>query len=249
MIPLAVKSGQMATGSDSIARAVPNNTAGPFRDFQPSLLVADQRRPSRLCQFFVQQRVPGRYNAPNFLYILPMIQGKISGTPAATGKELQVNPGGQTVYDPVTNITWLANANLAATNTFGLPACKDPTTPARCVNLDGAMTWDSAYQFVLNMNTYNGAGYIGLTRWELPPVDQSCDTAYLCADVGSGNPLGELFYGQLGLGSGMPVVAAPATAVGPFILNPAVQRGNVGHALAYAPKGQVTSGGRSHSNS
>ncbi len=77
-----------------------------------------------------------------------MIQAKISGTPAATGNGLQVNPGGQTVYDPMTNITWLANANLAATATFGLPPCEDPTTPTICVGQDGAMTFDSANQFM-----------------------------------------------------------------------------------------------------
>src|SRR5208282_1947188 len=108
----------------------------------------------------------GANTAPNYLYALPMIPGKIAGTPPATGTGLQVNPGGQTVYDPVTNVTWSANANLAATNTFGLPACKDQTSPHLCVNQDGAMNFDSATQFVANMNA--GTGYLGQTNWELP---------------------------------------------------------------------------------
>jgi hypothetical protein len=65
----------------------------------------------------------------------------------ATGNGLQVNPGAQTVYDPVTNITWLANANLAATNTFGLLTCKDPTTPALCVAPDGARRSPSTFPY------------------------------------------------------------------------------------------------------
>jgi hypothetical protein len=89
-----------------------------------------------------------------------MTQGKISGTPPATGTALEVNPGGQTVYDPVTNVTWSANANLAATNTFGLLSCTDQKSPTICVNQDGAMTWNSASQFATNMNTYNGTGYL-----------------------------------------------------------------------------------------
>jgi hypothetical protein len=82
----------------------------------------------------------GANTVPNFIYVLPVIQGKISGTPPAAGAGLEVNPGGQTVYDPVTNVTWLANANSAAANTFGLPLCKSPTSPAICVNQDGAMS-------------------------------------------------------------------------------------------------------------
>jgi hypothetical protein len=135
----------------------------------------------------------------NFLYTLPMIPGK-----------LPTNPGGQTVYDPVTNVTWLASANLAATNTFGLPPCTSPTSPALCVNPDGAMTLASANQFITNMNS--GTGYLGQTNWELPPM-ASC-TGYNCASAS--NPLVELFYGPLGLSGGTPVVATPDIAVGPF---------------------------------
>jgi hypothetical protein len=55
-------------------------------------------------------------------------------TSPAVGNALEVNPGGQTVYDPVANVTWLANANVAATNTFGLPPCKAQGNPKLCVN-------------------------------------------------------------------------------------------------------------------
>jgi hypothetical protein len=144
------------------------------------------------------------------LYVLPMIPGKLPGTPPATGNGLQVNPGGQTVYDPVTNITWLANANIAAANTFGLPTCTDPTTPAICVALDGGMTFASAPQFIANMNS---AGYLGRTDWQLPPIGSGCP-GYNCA--GNQNPMGNLFYNQLGFSQGMTVVTAPNIAVGPF---------------------------------
>jgi uncharacterized protein (TIGR03437 family) len=204
---------------------IPNNTAGPFSNFQPYLYwsqtigggAADACKSSpRGCgnaTFSFNTGFQGANTAPNYLYVLPMIQGKIAGAPPATGLGLQVNPDKQTVYDPVTNVTWSANANLAATNTFGLAPCKDQANPKPCVNQDGAMNLDSANQFVTNMNTYNGAGYLGQTHWELPTVDPSCPN-YNCG--GDKNPMGELFYDQLGLSRGMPVVATPNIAVGPF---------------------------------
>ena len=192
---------------------IPHNTAGPFSNFQPYLYWSQSPGQGGNATLSFNSGFQGANTVDNFLYTLPMIPGKISGTPPATGNGLEVNPGGQTVYDPVTNVTWLADANLAATSTFGLPPCNNPTSPALCVNQDGAMTLASANQFIANMNSYNGSGYLGQTSWELPPIDQSC-TGYKCADAG--NPMAELFYDQLGLSAGTPVAATPDVAAGPF---------------------------------
>ena len=62
-----------------------------------------------------------------------------------------------------------------------------------------------------------GAGYLGYTNWELPPMDPSCNVAYYCTPTS--NPFGELFYNQLGLSPGAPVVATPDIAVGPYAGN------------------------------
>jgi len=192
---------------------IPNSTTGPFSGFQPYLYWSQSSLGSSgYASFSFNNGFHGANTAPNFLYVLPMIPGKIPGTPAATGNGLQVNPGGETVYDPVADVTWPANANLAATNTFGLPACQTPTSPATCVDQDGAMTWDLAVQFVKNMNS---AGYLGQTNWQLPSIDPSC-SGYNCTSGGA-SPMGELFYGQLGLSRGMPVVAAPGIVVGSFL--------------------------------
>ena len=110
-----------------------------------------------------------------------MIQGKIPGTPPAVGMGLQVNPGGQTVYDPMTNITWLANANLGATNTFGLPPCQAYNKPKPCVAADGAMNNGSAGQFVANMNS---AAYLAQTNWQLPFWNPPCQE-YNCNGAGN----------------------------------------------------------------
>jgi len=194
---------------------IPGNMVGPFSNFQPYLYWSQSGAPSSggNSTFSFATGWQGANTLPNFLYALPMFPGKLSGTPPASGNGLQVNPGGQTIFDPVTNITWLANANLAATNTFGLQTCTDPTTPAICVAPDGAMTFASAAQFVANLNTFGGAGYLGRTDWQLPTIDSNCP-GYSCA--GKQNPMGNLFYDQLGFSQGATVVTAPNIAVGPF---------------------------------
>jgi uncharacterized protein (TIGR03437 family) len=193
---------------------IPNSQVGPFNNLQPYFYWS-QSADGGLGQsvFSFGAGSQGGNTADNFQYALPMITGKIAGTPAASGMGLQVNPGGQTVYDPIGDVTWLANANLAATNTFGLPICTRPTISSICAAQDGSMNLASATQFIANMNAYNGGGYLGQTNWELPPSNASCPK-YNCDDLG--NPMGILFYDQFGLSAGMPAVATPDVAVGPF---------------------------------
>ena len=59
------------------------------------------------------------------------------------GAALLPSPDGVTVYDTVNNVSWLADANLAATNRFGLPLCTGPGTQT-CVNASGSMRYDAA---------------------------------------------------------------------------------------------------------
>jgi hypothetical protein len=191
---------------------IPANTAGPFGNLQPHLYWSQTSAGASQgnATFSFATGWQGANTLPNLLYVWPMIQGKISGTPPATGSSLQVNPDKQTVYDPLIKITWLTNANLAATNTFGLARCTDPATPAICVAQDGAMTYDSANQFIANMNS---VAYLGQKTWQLPSVDTACPN-FNCD--GSQNPMGNLFYDQLGFSQGMSAVAVPNIPVGPF---------------------------------
>ncbi len=186
------------------------NTVGPFSNLQPYLYWSQTVAPTGgNATFSFATGWQGANTLPNFLYALPMIPGKLAGTPAANGSGLQVNPGSQTVYDPITDITWLADANLAASNRLGLPVCADPLTPALCVAADGAMTFASTTQFLANMNA---AAYLGQTHWQLPAIDAGCP-GYNCS--GAQNPMGNLFYTQLGFVRGG-TVAMPQVAVGPF---------------------------------
>jgi hypothetical protein len=71
----------------------------------------------------------------------------------------------------------------------------------------------SANQFILNMNSYQGTGYLGQSNWQLPLSLASCPT-YGCDD--SRNPMGILYYIQLGLAVNTPVVPTVNLAAGPF---------------------------------
>jgi len=197
---------------------IPDSGVGPFSNFQPYFYWSqsnggDPSAPNNIPVFSFNSGSQGGATTGNFMYVLPMITGETLGTPIPGGSNLHVNPDGKTVYDPETNVAWLANANLAATEKFGLP-CGVPSVSTICIGRDGAMNWPSANQFILNMNAYdNGAGYLGQTNWQLPPVAPSCPM-FGCG--GDPNPMGNLYYDQLKFSAGDPVVATPDIAVGPF---------------------------------
>jgi len=191
---------------------IPHTRAGPFSNFQPYLYwsaSSNSTHPQNTngyASFSFNSGFQGANVSQNHLYVLPMLQGRLPGTPAAVGNGLQVNPGGQTIYDPVANVTWLADANLAATKTFGVTD----------INADGSMQHTTAVQWV---NAMNAAGYLGQKHWELPPTrvpDQKCSVKRASGYDCTGSPLGELFYDQMKLRPGESVVATPDTPVGPF---------------------------------
>jgi hypothetical protein len=198
---------------------IPFDIVWPFINFQPGLYWSNT--PSGvnngIAVFSFATGAQGGSTQDDYLSLLPMIPGKIPGTPPSYGMGLQINPGWQTIYDPGTGFTWLADANLAANVKLGLPPCQTPTTPMPwCIAQDGTMDYASARQFISNMNAYdNGAGYLGQTNWQMPPVDPGCPT-YNCVGVKVSNPMGNLFYNQLHFTAGNPVVEAPDIPVGPF---------------------------------
>jgi hypothetical protein len=205
--------GALALREPDTAVRLPANTVGPFHDFQPYLYwsgsaAADPKQ--GFVSFSFNSGFQGANVPLNYLYVLAVIKGKLPGTPPAAGNGLQVNPGGQTVYDPVAQITWLADANLAAKQTFGVAG----------INRDGSMEHPAAVEWVSALNKADqGRGYLGQRNWQLPetgPPDPSCSlkgtTGYDC----TGSAMGALFYKQLVLRRGESVVAAPDAKVGPF---------------------------------
>jgi hypothetical protein len=197
---------------DSVVQPV-TNTVGPFRNFQPYLYwskspAADPKQ--GFVSFSFNTGFQGANVGRNHLYVLPMIKGRLPGAPAAANENLQVNPDGQTVYDPVAQVTWLADANLASRQSFGVAG----------INQDGSMDHATAVQWVNAMNKAEGGrGYLGQTAWDLPETgapDPSCSlkgtTGFGCAS----SAMGTLFHRQLRLHPGDSVVAPAEIHVGPF---------------------------------
>jgi len=78
-------------------------------------------------------------------------------------RDLDGNPRtAEAYYDTVLGITWLADANLAATHPFGVPGIG--TTAS------GSMTGDTAENWITAMNADGGTGYLGYNRWHLPTM-------------------------------------------------------------------------------
>lgn len=100
--------------------------------------------------------------------------------------------GGQVVNDTDLNITWLANGNLAATNTFGVIG----------INADGSMSWNTAKTWIGAMNSAN---YLGYNDWRLPATtdfgNDGCNFSYYGTDCGfssTGSEMTHLFFDELG---------------------------------------------------
>jgi hypothetical protein len=127
----------------------------------------------------------------SYYYVLPEVpaaSGPIGGVAPTCAPGTSVTPyvagpaAGQAVYDCVTGITWLANANLAATNPLGLTGnvpggitekrpypSPRPTTIAAPLIKGGAMLWSTAKQWVAALDSANaGTGYLGSAQWQLP---------------------------------------------------------------------------------
>lgn len=92
---------------------------------------------------------------------------------------------GEVVFDPSTNLEWLANANLAATNTFSVSG----------IGSNGQMTWTTAQAWIEAMNTAN---YLGHNDWRLPTALNQDGTGPCSGFNCTGSELGHMFYNNLG---------------------------------------------------
>ncbi|MGO9837429.1 MAG: hypothetical protein ACLP1X_24835, partial [Polyangiaceae bacterium] len=162
------------------------NSIPPFRNIQPYFYwTGTNIGQAGNTTFSFNSGFQGANTLHNFLYIWPMISGRIAGMAVGTGSSLEPSPDGMTVYDPMSNVTWLADANIGARNTFGLARCTDATDTTACVALDGSMSWMSAMQFISGMNT---AAHAGQSTWTIAAADTTCAAGYTCNSPA--NPMG-----------------------------------------------------------
>jgi hypothetical protein len=206
----------LALENHGTAVPIPDGTVGPFRNFQPYLYWSDTANSDSskgYLTFSFNTGWQGSNVDKHYMYALPMIKGRLPGSPPPTGTGLQASADGQTVYDPIADVTWLANADLAKTETFGAQCTNGDGS--LCINPDGAMSHTTAENWVQGMNA---AGYLGQTNWQLPPTastDASCSLQGFGFNC-TGSAMGSLFYSQLRLSQGDPVVPTPSINVGPF---------------------------------
>lgn len=69
-------------------------------------------------------------------------------------------------YDTVLDVTWLKDANLAASNSFGVSGI---------VQYVGVMSWGTATQWISAMNASN---YLGHNEWRMPKIEPIGDGGY-----------------------------------------------------------------------
>ena len=75
-----------------------------------------------------------------------------------------IDRGNGLIYDTVLGMTWLADANLAASETFGIGG----------IESNGAMSYETAVQFINAMNANN---FKGINTWRLPIVEPLDETS------------------------------------------------------------------------
>jgi hypothetical protein len=198
---------------------IPSELTGPFRNFQPYLYWSDSGTGGNGYQTFsFNTGWEGSNVDEHYMYVLPMIKHQvhregITYTSASVGG-LLVSSDGEMVYDPDADVTWLADADLAKSQTFGVQ-CID-MNGAPCINPDGAMSHTAALNWIAGMNAYDGgAGWLSQTNWRMAPIDPD-DPCGIPAFWCDASPMGELFYDQLQGKPGKPVVPTPHVDVGPF---------------------------------
>ncbi len=124
-----------------------------------------------------------------------------------------VDVGNGLVNDTTQHLVWLKNANLAATETFGLvrntdlgtyPGDTSPNPEQGRIRDDGGMNWPGAMLWIDAMNRQKYKGY---DDWRLPALTDTgnpgCDDATVGTDCGSNVDVstGELAHLWYGLGN------------------------------------------------
>lgn len=98
-----------------------------------------------------------------------------------------IDRGNGLIYDDHLDVTWLQNANLAATNQFGLTQSANLFPPSGQIGPTGSMSWKTANNWIAGMNA---AKYKGFNAWRLPTaLDGGC-RGINC----TGSEFGHLFH-------------------------------------------------------
>jgi len=132
-----------------------------------------------------------------------VILGTSLFTASQANAALESALGGQVLNDTDLNIAWVADANLAASNTFGLARNVNLSLGGNSIiNSDGSMNWGGAQKWIGAMNAAN---YLGYSDWRLPYTTDTgtpgCNYSTNGTDCGynsTGSEMSHLYYSELG---------------------------------------------------
>jgi hypothetical protein len=157
---------------------VPNftNTVAPFHNLQPSLYwsATDSGTAGQATFSFNLGVAFSNTVKYNFMHVLPMRHGVIGATtPTGSGTVVPYSSGsaaGKAVYDEHSQITWVLDANLAASRSFGVSGSTtvqsaNGALTVPLINTSGAMLFATTSTWLAAMNH---SGYAGASDWELP---------------------------------------------------------------------------------
>jgi hypothetical protein len=117
-------------------------------------------------------------------WILAAVAG-LQGMAGAAQASL-IDAGNGLINDTTQNLVWQQNANLAATETFGVPG----------INANGTMSWNVAQQWIAAMNAADYKGYDDWRFWSALNGDGSEPCFGLNCN---GSEMGHLFFVDGGL--------------------------------------------------
>jgi hypothetical protein len=154
------------------------NTVAPFHNLQPALYwsatdsgVAGQATFSFNIGIAFANTV--KYN---FMHVLPMRHGVIEATmPTGSGTLVPYSSGsaaGKAIYDKHTQITWILDANLAASSRFGISGTTtiqsaNGVLTVPLINNNGAMLFATTKTWLRAMNN---SSYAGASDWDMPTL-------------------------------------------------------------------------------
>ena len=167
-----------------LTRTFPNSvvpvftdTIGPFQNLQPSLYWTSQAQGGggQKTYSFLSGLTGANTTTYNYFYVLPMVTNTIGTIGPGSGLVPYISSpvAGKAIYDTVAHVTWVLDANLAASDNFGLTGTTTITTSGGnsltvpLINTSGAMLFATADLWLEAMK--NGS-YAGTNNWTLPAL-------------------------------------------------------------------------------
>lgn len=151
----------------------------------------------------------------------PLILALLAGVAVSGAAQAAlIDRGGGLIYDNVLNITWLADANLAASNIFGLSYDTDlgnhpndvrGPSYTELIQTSGRMNWGAALHWI---DAMNAADYLGYDDWRLPTALNANGSGPCGGSDCTESEMGHMFYENMGAtaGAGSSILLGSNTA-------------------------------------